>query len=305
MRRVVVTGLGPVTPVGIGREAFWDALTAGRSGIGEVTSFDAGDLPVRIAGEVTGFDPADHLSPKEVRRTDRVVHLGVAAARLAWEDAGRPAVEPARAAVVIATGIGGFATMEEQARVMLERGPSRVSPFTVPAMMPNAAAGHVAMELGLTGPNMCIVHRVRRRRPRHRRGASVRAGRSGRRVRGGRDRSIGHAAGDGGVRADGRAVEEPRPGSGLSAVRQGTRRVRALGGSVRAGPRRAGARGTPGGHDLRGGGRIRRVGGRLSRHPARAERGGSHPRDARRRWPTPARRPRPWTTSTPTGPRRR
>ena len=155
-RRVVVTGIGPVTPVGIGREVFWRSLTEGRSGIGPVTLFDASGFPVKIAGEVTDFDPSEYVDRKAIRRTDRAVHLGLAAAKLAWDDAGSPQVEPSRVAVVISTGIGGLTTMTEQHRVLLERGPDRVSPFMVPAMMPNAAAGHIAMELGFTGPNTCI-----------------------------------------------------------------------------------------------------------------------------------------------------
>jgi 3-oxoacyl-[acyl-carrier-protein] synthase II len=156
-RRVVVTGIGPVTPVGIGREAFWDSLVAGRSGVGEVTLFDASDFPVRIAGEVREFEPTNYMEKKEVRRTDRFVHLAVAAARLAWEDAGSPSVDPARTGVVVSTGVGGLTTMLEQARVLFERGPGRISPFLVPGMMPNAAAGQVAMAFGFTGPNTCIV----------------------------------------------------------------------------------------------------------------------------------------------------
>jgi 3-oxoacyl-[acyl-carrier-protein] synthase II len=156
-RRVVITGIGPVTPVGIGREAFWDSLVAGRSGIGEVTLFDTTDFPVRIAGEVRDFEPTSYMEKKEVRRTDRAVQFAVAAARLAWEDAGSPAVDPARTAVVVATGIGGLTTLLEQARILFERGPGRLSPFMVPAMMPNAAAGQVAMSFGFTGPNTCIV----------------------------------------------------------------------------------------------------------------------------------------------------
>ena len=155
-RRVVLTGIGAVTPVGIGREAFWESLLAGRSGIGEVTLFDPSDLPVRIAGEVPDFEPTDYLDRKQVRRTDRVVHLAMAAARLAMEDAGSPEAEPARTAVIVATGIGGLSTMVQQQTVLLERGPDRVSAFLVPGMMPNAAAGQVAMELGFTGPNTCI-----------------------------------------------------------------------------------------------------------------------------------------------------
>jgi 3-oxoacyl-[acyl-carrier-protein] synthase II len=155
-RRVVVTGMGPVTPVGIGREAFWDALVAGRSGLGEITLFDASDFPVRIAGEVKDFDSERWMDKKAARRTDRVVHLAVAAARLAWEDAGEPQVDPQRAAVVVSTGVGGLQYMEDQIRVLAERGPGRVSAFTVPAMMPNAATGTIAMELGFTGPNSCV-----------------------------------------------------------------------------------------------------------------------------------------------------
>jgi 3-oxoacyl-[acyl-carrier-protein] synthase II len=156
-RRVVVTGIGPVTPVGIGRESFWDSLVAGRSGVGKVTLFDASDFPVQIAGEVREFEPTDYMEKKEVRRTDRFVHLAVAAARLAWEDAGSPSVDPARASVVVSTGVGGLTTMLEQARVLFERGPGRISPFLVPGMMPNAAAGQVAMAFGFTGPNTCLV----------------------------------------------------------------------------------------------------------------------------------------------------
>jgi 3-oxoacyl-[acyl-carrier-protein] synthase II len=155
-RRVVVTGVGPVTPVGIGRQAFWDALMAGRSGIGEVTLFDASDYPVRIAGEVRDFEVDRFMDRRAAKRTDRCVHLAVAAAKLAWEDAGAPRAEPSRTAVVMSTGIGGLNTTLEQAAILTERGPGRVSAFMVPGMMPNAAAGQVAMELGFTGPNTCV-----------------------------------------------------------------------------------------------------------------------------------------------------
>ncbi|MGH2676176.1 MAG: beta-ketoacyl-ACP synthase II [Actinomycetota bacterium] len=155
-RTVVVTGIGPVTPVGVGREPFWDALISGHSGLGEITLFDTSEFPVTIGGEVDDFDPAAWMDRKAARRTDRVVHLAVAAARLAWDDAGNPSVEPDRAAVVVSTGVGGLQTMEDQVRILAERGPGRVSAFTVPAMMPNAASGQIAMELGFTGPNACI-----------------------------------------------------------------------------------------------------------------------------------------------------
>jgi 3-oxoacyl-[acyl-carrier-protein] synthase II len=152
----VITGIGPVTSIGLGRQAFWDALTSGQNGIGEITLFDTGGFPVRIAGEVREFDPTEHMERKEVRRTDRNVHFAVAAARMAWNDAGEPKTDPQRTAVVISTGIGGLNTLLDQARVLFDRGPGRVSPFMVPGMMPNAAAGQVAMTMGFTGPNTCI-----------------------------------------------------------------------------------------------------------------------------------------------------
>jgi 3-oxoacyl-[acyl-carrier-protein] synthase II len=157
VRKVVVTGIGPVTPVGVGREAFWSSLAAGRSGIAPLTRFDADGYPVRIAGEVRDLDPAEFMEAKEVRRTDRVVHLALSAAKLAHRDGGSPDLPSERTAVVMGAGIGGMATIEEQVKVLLERGPDRVSPFTIPALMPNASAGHIAMALGLTGPNMGIV----------------------------------------------------------------------------------------------------------------------------------------------------
>jgi len=153
---VVVTGIGPVTPVGTGIDAVWDALVSGRGGIGRISRFDPSELPVKIGGEVEGFDPGRFLGPKELRRTDRAVHFAVGAARLAWEDAGEPSVDHARTGVMFSTGIGGLESLLAQHRVFLERGADRVSPFMVPMLMPNAAAGHVAMHFGFTGPNECI-----------------------------------------------------------------------------------------------------------------------------------------------------
>ena len=156
-RKVVVTGIGPVSPLGTGVEAFWKALAAGSSGIDFITRFDTSDLPVRLAGEVPEFVPTDWVDAKEARRTDRFVQFAVAAAKLAWEDAGNPEIQADRGGIVFATGIGGLESLLDQHLVMLEKGPGRVSPFMVPALMGNAAAGHVAMTLGLTGPNFCIV----------------------------------------------------------------------------------------------------------------------------------------------------
>ena len=155
--RVVVTGIGPVTPVGTGVEEFWGGLTTGRNGIRTITAFDTADLPVTVAGEVPDFDPSPWLDPKEIRRTDRFVHFAVSSASLAWEDAGEPEVPAERAGVIYATGIGGISTLLQQHTVLREKGPGRVSPFMVPALMANAASGHIAMRFGFTGPNLCTV----------------------------------------------------------------------------------------------------------------------------------------------------
>jgi 3-oxoacyl-[acyl-carrier-protein] synthase II len=156
-RRVVVTGIGPVTPVGTGVDAFWDGLTSGRNGIRKIARFETEGLPVTLAGEVPDFDPSAWLDPKEARRTDRFTHFAIAAATLAMEDAGRPEPAAERAGVVFATGIGGIETLLAQHSVMLEKGPGRVSPFMVPMLMANAPAGHIAMLYGFTGPNLCTI----------------------------------------------------------------------------------------------------------------------------------------------------
>ena len=156
-RKVVITGIGPVTPIGVGLEDFWSGATSGRNGIGPITRFDTSDLPVRISAEVKDFDPRDWLDPKEARRTDRFVQYAVAAAKLAWADAGDPKVDGTRAAVIFGTGIGGIETLIENHTTMLERGAGRVSPFMVPGLMANGPGGHIAMEFGITGPNFATV----------------------------------------------------------------------------------------------------------------------------------------------------
>jgi 3-oxoacyl-[acyl-carrier-protein] synthase II len=156
-RKVVITGIGPVTPIGVGVEDFWAGATSGRNGIGPITRFDTTDLPVRISAEVKDFDARDWLDPKEARRTDRFVQYAVAAAKLAWADAGDPKVEGTRAAVIFGTGIGGIETLIENHTTMLERGAGRVSPFMVPGLMANGPGGHIAMEFGITGPNFATV----------------------------------------------------------------------------------------------------------------------------------------------------
>ena len=153
----MITGIGPVTPIGIGVDDFWAGANSGRSGIRRISRFDPSDLPVKLAGEVDGFDVSSWLDVKEARRTDRFVHFAIASAKLAWEDAGSPEIRADRGGVVFATGIGGIEWLLNQHKVLLERGPGRVSPFMVPALMANAAAGHIAMAFGLMGPNFCTV----------------------------------------------------------------------------------------------------------------------------------------------------
>ena len=156
MRRVVVTGLGAVTPVGVGAKAYWDAITAGRSGVGPLTLVDPEQVPSKVAAECLDFDPAASLGPKEARRLDRSTQFALTSAREAWEDARiEGAVDKDETGVVFATGIGGISSLLASEKVLHTKGPNRVSPFTVPMLMPNAAAGQVAMKLGLRGPNFC------------------------------------------------------------------------------------------------------------------------------------------------------
>lgn len=158
-RRIVVTGIGPVTPVGIGVESFWTSLIQGRSGVAKLEGFDASGYTSQIAAQVHDFRPEEHLQPAETRRMERFAQLAVAAARLALADAGLDldATPRDRVGSVIGTGIGGIGAFEQQMRILAERGPSRVSPHLVAMMIPNMAAGQVAMRLGITGPNDCTV----------------------------------------------------------------------------------------------------------------------------------------------------
>ena len=156
MRRVVVTGLGAVTPVGIGAKAYWAAITAGRSGVGPLTLVDPELVPSKVAAECLDFDPAASLGPKEAKRLDRSTQFALTSAREAWEDARiEGAVDRDETGVVFATGIGGISSLLASEKVLHTKGPNRVSPFTVPQLMPNAAAGQIAMKLGLRGPNFC------------------------------------------------------------------------------------------------------------------------------------------------------
>jgi 3-oxoacyl-[acyl-carrier-protein] synthase II len=156
-RKAVITGIGPVTPVGTGVDEFWAGMTGGRNGVRTITRFPIEDLPVSVAGEVDGFEATDFLDAKEARRTDRFTQFGIASAKLAWEDAANPEVVAERGGVIFATGIGGLETILNQHLVLLEKGPGRISPFMVPMLMANAPAGHIAMRFGLTGANFATI----------------------------------------------------------------------------------------------------------------------------------------------------
>jgi 3-oxoacyl-[acyl-carrier-protein] synthase II len=158
--RALITGSGAVTPLGTGVENFWDAALHGKSGIGEITLFDPSPYPSRIAGECSDFDPADFMSKKQARRMDRFAQLGIAAGVQAAESAGIVDLireSPERVAIVMGSGIGGLSTWEREYRVLHERGPGRVSPFLITMMVPNMAAGQLAIALGAKGPSQCPV----------------------------------------------------------------------------------------------------------------------------------------------------
>jgi len=156
--RVVITGIGLVSPLGIGRADAWASALAGRSGAGPVTHFDASDHGAKIAFEVKGFDPLTFIDRRALRRMDRSSQLAVAAAALAIEDAGLEIPPDAeRHGAVISTGNGGNATYEETHRTLLERGPDRISPVALPMIICNMAAGHVSIAYGLKGPLSCVL----------------------------------------------------------------------------------------------------------------------------------------------------
>jgi 3-oxoacyl-[acyl-carrier-protein] synthase II len=154
-RRVVVTGVGLVSPLGIGTKANWEALSAGRSGIGPITRFDATQFSARIAGEVKNFDPLQFVDKKDVKKMDVFIQLAIAAAQFAVEDAGLQVTPDiaTRVGVFIASGIGGFSTIEREHKALLEGGPRRISPFFIPAAIINLAAGQVSIRFGAKGPN--------------------------------------------------------------------------------------------------------------------------------------------------------
>ena len=158
MKRIVVTGVGAVTPIGDTVDATWDAMRHGRGGIARITRFDPTPYESQMAGEVKDFDPTKYMDRKDARRTDRFAQFAVAAASQALTDGKVDATkEPERIGVSIATGVGGLETLVEQVLLMEKRGPSRLSPFLVPMLMANAGSAQVSMQFGLKGPNLTHV----------------------------------------------------------------------------------------------------------------------------------------------------
>jgi 3-oxoacyl-[acyl-carrier-protein] synthase II len=159
-RRVVITGMGVVSPVGNNLQTFWENLKAGRSGIARITSFDTTAYHCHIGGEVRDFDYLPFFKiPKDAKRCDRYVGLAMAASKMALADSGMElsAIDPTRAGVMVGSGIGGLSTLEREHAVLLQKAPNRVSPFLIPMMISNIGSGVVSMEFGLTGPNMSVV----------------------------------------------------------------------------------------------------------------------------------------------------
>ncbi len=155
-RRIVVTGLGLLTPLGIGVEKSWEGLVQGRSGIRRITHFDPAAFATQIAGEVEGFNPEDYIEPKEIKKMDRFIHFGVAAATMAVEDSQLKIDQgnAERVGVYVGAGMGGLSTIEHYHKVLLERGPRRITPFFIPMLIINLAAGQISIRFGAKGPNV-------------------------------------------------------------------------------------------------------------------------------------------------------
>jgi 3-oxoacyl-[acyl-carrier-protein] synthase II len=158
-RRVVVTGLGLISPLGIGVEASWKGAVGGNVGIGHITQFDASSFPVRIAGEVKDFDPANYIEPKEIKKMDRFIHFAMAVSTMAVEDAGLKITNEnaERVGVIIGAGMGGLHSIEYYHKALLEKGHKRISPFFIPMLIINLASGNVSIRFGAKGPNSSVV----------------------------------------------------------------------------------------------------------------------------------------------------
>ena len=158
MVRAVVTGMGVVAPNGIGIESFWRSIIGGVSGVGPITRFDASRHDARIAGEVKGFDPLQWLEKKDVRKMDLFIQYAVAAAQMAYDDSGLKVTDEnrERVGIVVGTGMGGLPNLEEVHKIMLEKGPGRISAFFIPSIITNLASGQISMRFGMKGPNSCV-----------------------------------------------------------------------------------------------------------------------------------------------------
>ena len=158
-KRVVITGLGAVTPIGIGKDVFWQSLVAGKSGVDRITRFDPSEYATQIAGEVKDFDPTQYIEKKEAKRMDRCTQFAVSAAKMAFEDAGIDFEQEdrSRMGTLIGTGIGGMDTLHDQFKTLFDKGPGRISPFFVPMMIANMPAGQTSITFGLEGHCSCVV----------------------------------------------------------------------------------------------------------------------------------------------------
>ncbi len=154
-RRVVITGLGVISPVGIGKDIFWENIKKGKSGISRISKFSVDDFPTKIAGEVKDFNPEDFIDKREARRLDRFSQFAIAATKLALEDSGWNPTEEEKenTAVIVTSGIGGFETLENQFRTLFEKGSNRISPFLIPMVIINIASGNISIFFGFKGPN--------------------------------------------------------------------------------------------------------------------------------------------------------
>ncbi|HEY4743951.1 MAG TPA: beta-ketoacyl-ACP synthase II [Desulfuromonadaceae bacterium] len=159
MRRVVVTGVGAVSPIGIGNAANWDALVNGRSGLGLITRFDVSDMPVKVAGEVKGFNPEEYIDKKEIKKMDLFIQYALGAAHFAMEDSGLTITEEnaERVGVLVGAGLGGLPTIEKYHSALLEGGYKKISPFFIPMLIINLAPGHISIKYGAKGPNISSV----------------------------------------------------------------------------------------------------------------------------------------------------
>jgi 3-oxoacyl-[acyl-carrier-protein] synthase II len=158
-RRVVVTGAGLVTPLGVGIENVWQRILRGESGIGPITRFDTTQHETKFAAEVKEYKPEDYIPPKELKRIDLFIQYALTAAKIAMEDSGLDMgkEDAERVGVIVGTGLGGLPTLEKYHSILLERGPGRISPFFIPMLIANEAPGHIAIQFGIKGPNLCIV----------------------------------------------------------------------------------------------------------------------------------------------------